>query len=139
MHWDKVEGAVVQKGTDPRVEMYSAFRAPLRDPPLPEAVSDLAERLRAAGTTHVVVVGLAGDYCVKCTALDAAEEGWDVVVVEEGVRSVDPEAGWRDAKAEMAEKGVRVVSLDWVKEVRLFPLLSTMCARADFPCKTYFS
>ena len=43
--------AVVLKGTDPRVEMYSAFRAPLRGPPLPEAVSELGRLLAEAGVS----------------------------------------------------------------------------------------
>ena len=108
--------AVVRKGTDPRVEMYSAFRSPLRDPPLASAVSELGALLRGAAVGRVVVVGLAGDYCVKCSAIDSAEEGWETFVVEEGTRCVGGEQGWDEAKREMEEKGVRIVSLEWVNQ-----------------------
>ncbi|OCH96014.1 Isochorismatase hydrolase [Obba rivulosa] len=111
---------VVRKGRDPRVEMYSAFRPPLRDPPLPEADSGLAEVLRARGVTDVFVVGLAGDYCVRYTAEDAAGEGWRTYVVQEGVRSVGGNEAWKGVVRELGEKGVKVVSLDgeelgWVR------------------------
>lgn len=109
---------VVRKGTDARVEMYSAFRPPLRDPPLASADSGLERMLREAGVEGVVVVGLAGDYCVRASALDAKEAGWETYVVEEGVRSVGGEEAWRKVKGEMESKGISVVSLDWVKEVR---------------------
>ncbi|KAI0677315.1 Isochorismatase hydrolase [Trametes maxima] len=114
--------AVVLKGTDPRVEMYSAFRSPLRDPPLASAVSDLEGRLRAAAVTDVFVVGLAGDYCVKNTARDSAELGWRTCVVEEGVRSVGGVEGWAQTVVELEGAGVEIVKADgpevgWVKEV----------------------
>ncbi|KAI9068498.1 Isochorismatase hydrolase [Trametes sanguinea] len=115
--------AVVHKGTDPRVEMYSAFRAPLRDPPLPSAVSDLEARLRAAHATAVFVVGLAGDYCVKCTALDSAELGWRTYVVEDAVRSVGGDAAWKETVSEFETAGVEVVraggeEVGWVRALR---------------------
>lgn len=110
---------VVLKGMDARVEMYSAFRSPLRDPPLPSAVSELADVLREREVTDVVVCGLAGDYCVKCSAVDSAEEGWRTYVVEDAVRSVGGETGWREAKEEMVAKGVQIVDAAWVKEVCL--------------------
>ncbi|KAI0751026.1 isochorismatase family hydrolase [Daedaleopsis nitida] len=101
--------AVVRKGTEARVEMYSAFRSPLRDPPLASAVSDMEERLRAAGVTDVFVVGLAGDYCVRSTALDSAELGWATCVVEEGTRCVGGAAAWEETAASLKDKGVKVV------------------------------
>lgn len=100
---------VALKGRDPRVEMYSAFRSPLRDPPLAGAVSELAARLTAAGITDVFVVGLAGDYCVKNTALDSASLGWRTYVIEEGTRCVGGKDGWAETVEEMQAKGVRVV------------------------------
>ncbi|KAL1946472.1 hypothetical protein VTO73DRAFT_14576 [Trametes versicolor] len=112
--------AVVEKGTDPRVEMYSAFRAPLRSPPLAAATSDLEARLRAARVSHVFVVGLAGDYCVKASARDSAELGWRTYVVEEAVRSVGGAAAWAETVAELEGVGVTVVHADgkevgWVR------------------------
>lgn len=103
---------VVLKGMDPRVEMYSAFRSPLRNPPLASAVSELADLLREHEITDVFVVGLAGDYCVLHSALDCAEEGWRTYVVEEGQRCVGGKEGWEKAAALLREKGVAVVSVD---------------------------
>lgn len=99
---------VVEKGQVRAVEMYSAFYDPFKSPRV--ADSGLAGRLRDAGVTDVYVVGLAGDYCVKATALDAVSEGFRVFLVEEGTRCVDP-ASWGDVKAELESAGVRVVSL----------------------------
>ena len=104
--------AVVLKGTDPRVEMYSAFRSPLRAPPLASAVSDLEARLRAAEVSDVFVGGLAGDFCVLNTALDAAELGFATYVVEEGQRCVGGPEGWAKTRALLEEKGVRVIHKD---------------------------
>ncbi|KAI0776228.1 Isochorismatase hydrolase [Trametes elegans] len=114
---------VVRKGTDARVEMYSAFRPPLRAPPLAGADSGLAARLEAARVTDVFVVGLAGDYCVRCSALDARELGWRTYVVEEGVRSVGGEEAWKEVVKEFAEQGVKTVHVDgeevgWVRALK---------------------
>ncbi|KAH9927215.1 pyrazinamidase/nicotinamidase [Fomitopsis serialis] len=103
---------VVLKGTDPRVEMYSAFRSPLRDPPLASAVSELADLLRGHEVTEVFVTGLAGDYCVFHSAMDCAEEGWKTYVVEEATRSVGGQEGWEKAAAQLKEKGVGIVRAD---------------------------
>ncbi|KAI0720347.1 isochorismatase family hydrolase [Cerioporus squamosus] len=116
--------AVVLKGTDPRVEMYSAFRSPLRDPPLASAVSDLEARLRAADVTDVFVVGLAGDFCVVNTALDAAELGFATFVVEEGTRCVGGAEAWAKTRSLLEEKGVKVIyaaspEIEAVKALRL--------------------
>jgi len=107
---------VIEKGQDQRVEMYSAFADPFLHP---VAKSQLADILKGEGITHVYVGGLAMDYCVKCTALDAAKEGFEVVVIEEATRAVDPGA-WEEVRKEMKGKGVRMVRAEgeevtWVK------------------------
>ena len=96
---------VIRKGTNPTVEMYSAFYDPYK-------VSDsgLAKRLRDEGVTHVFVVGLAADYCVRWSAVDAAREGFVTYIVEEGTRAVDPDK-WEDVKKEIEKEGVRVVGM----------------------------
>ncbi|KAK0730904.1 nicotinamidase [Lasiosphaeris hirsuta] len=109
--------AVIDKGTDPRVEMYSAFYDPLCAP----RVSDtgLADALRKARVTHVYVVGLAGDYCVRSTAADAHAEGFETYVVVEGTKPVDV-SGWEACKAQIEGAGVRVVSVESEEVRRLF-------------------
>jgi nicotinamidase/pyrazinamidase len=73
---------VVDKGQDPATEGYSGFEA-----------TGLDELLRERGIDHVAVVGLATDYCVKNTALDALRAGFGVTVDSNAVRAVEVEPG----------------------------------------------
>lgn len=98
---------VIEKGQDKRVEMYSAFAAPFSNPIVSR--SGLADTLKDAGITHVYVVGLAMDYCVKFTALDAAKEGFSTYVVHEGTKAVDP-ANWDNVKSQLEKAGIKMVS-----------------------------
>jgi len=100
---------IVKKGERKEVEMYSAFYDPLEKPRI--ADSGLAGLLKEKRVSHVYVVGLAADYCVKATALDAAKEGFITRIVEEGTRAVDA-SEWNECKKELDGKGVRVVSVD---------------------------
>ena len=104
---------VIEKGKDSRLEMFSGF-ADVFGRKSSEAVSqDLAGLLHRAGITHVFTVGLAGDYCVKCTALDAKKEKFEVYVVEEATRSVDVgEKGWGAATKEMRKAGIEVINIE---------------------------
>src|SRR4051812_47287142 len=71
---------------------YSGFTT--RDPVTGEtAPTELDALLRDAGVQRVVVCGLATDYCVKATALDAQALGYDTAVLIDAVRSVDLETG----------------------------------------------
>ncbi len=72
--------AVVDKGQDRETDGYSGFEA-----------TELASLLREHGIDHVTVVGLATDYCVKNTALDALREGFSVTVDSTATRGVDVE------------------------------------------------
>lgn len=79
--------AIILKGTDPGVEAYSAFKDPWG-----LLISNLEALLRDKGVTDLYIVGVAGDYCVKQSALDAAQvDAWKTWVVKEGVRSVSAE------------------------------------------------
>ena len=73
---------VVDKGQDPGTEGYSGFEA-----------TNLAELLRERRIDHVTVVGLATDYCVKNTALDALRKGFGVTVDSTAVRAVEVQPG----------------------------------------------
>jgi nicotinamidase/pyrazinamidase len=86
-----VKGEVVRKGTGGE-DGYSGFT--VRDPATGQQEgTGLEELLRQHGIERVVLVGLATDYCVKETALDASRKGFDVSVLEEGVRAVDLRPG----------------------------------------------
>lgn len=116
--------AVIEKGKDSRVEMFSGFADIFGTRSLKAASHDLAELLHHHGITDVFIVGLAGDYCVKCTALDAQKEGFEVYVVEEATRSVNAgEEGWGVATKEMRTAGIKIIStkdpeLDRVKRLK---------------------
>jgi len=73
---------VIDKGQDPETEGYSGFEA-----------THLAELLHERGVDHVTVVGLATDYCVKNTALDALRQGFGVTVDSTAAKPVDVEPG----------------------------------------------
>lgn len=97
---------IVEKGQDKRVEMYSAFADPFRNPTVTR--SDLAQLLHGAEVTDVYIVGLAADYCVKFTALDAVQEGFGTWVVEAGTRPVDP-LSLPGVCAEYEKAGVKII------------------------------
>lgn len=97
--------AVFPKGTDPAVDSYSGFWDNGQ-----RHATGLGDCLRARGVTTVYVLGLATDYCVKFTALDACREGFATYLVEDGCRAVDlaPGDGERAIDA-MRAAGVIVV------------------------------
>lgn len=100
---------VQQKGLNAQVDSYSAFRDNDQ-----AAVTGLDEYLRSKGVTAIDVCGLATDYCVKFTALDAKEMLPNVAVrfIEDASRGITPE-GVEAAKAEMLAAGIVTVnSLD---------------------------
>ena len=90
----------VRKGTDPDLDGYSAF-----------AGTGLADRLRQLGITRVFVAGLATDYCVKETAIEAVEHEFETYVLVDAIRAVELTPGDGDrALAAMREAGVRLIS-----------------------------
>lgn len=103
-----VEGEVIHKGTGGE-DGYSGFS--VRDPVSGlERETVLGARLEALGAKRLVVLGLAGDYCVGSTALDGRRLGWPVTVLSEGVRFVELKPGDRERTwAELRAAGVRVV------------------------------
>lgn len=104
---------VLKKGMDSRVEMFSGFADVFGNKSSVAASIDLAGLLKDAGISHVFIVGLAGDYCVRCTALDAKKEGFEVFVVEEATKSVGAgEKGWVSAKGQLERAGIEIVHSD---------------------------
>ena len=103
-----VRGEVVRKGEHGE-DGYSGFT--MRDPVSGETVpTPLAEQLRAAGAERLVVLGLATDYCVRATALEAREQGWPVTVPWSAVAAVDLDPGDGErTREELVAAGVVVV------------------------------
>jgi len=97
--------AVIRKGANGE-DGYSGFT--MRDPVTGETIPTALEPLlREAGVTDVVVVGLAADYCVKETALDAARLGFRTTVLTDAVAAVDLQPGDGEAAlAAMRDAGV---------------------------------
>ncbi len=94
-----IEGEVVRKGSGGE-DGYSGFS--MRSPETgEERPTQLEELLRERGIRRVVVAGLATDFCVKETVLDAAERGFEVGLLAEAVRAVELEPG--DAQRAMED------------------------------------
>ncbi len=101
---------VVHKGTDRAIDSYSGFFDNGH-----RKATGLGDWLKARGVDDVVVLGLATDYCVKFTSLDARKLGMRVSVVADGCRGVNvqPDDSER-AFAEMREAGCTIVNSDQV-------------------------
>jgi len=102
---DKV-AKIFPKGTDPEIDSYSGFfdNGHLK-------ATGLGDYLKEKGVDKVVIVGLAADYCVKFTALDSKQLGFDTVVVQDGTRAVNLQPDDFDkAIAEMEATGIRIMS-----------------------------
>jgi nicotinamidase/pyrazinamidase len=101
---------VVHKGTDAAIDSYSGFFDNGH-----RKATGLGDWLHARGVDDVVVLGLATDYCVKFTSLDARKLGMRVTVVADGCRGVNlkPDDSER-AFAEMREAGCAIVTSDQV-------------------------
>lgn len=104
----RVVGEIVQKGADGR-DGYSGFS--VRDPESGEtSPTTLEALLRERGRERLVICGLATDYCVLETVLDARTLGFGVEIVEEAVRAVDLDRGDGDrALARMRNAGAEVI------------------------------
>ena len=103
---------VFQKGTDPKVDSYSGFFDNGGKNP-----SGMADYLRGKGVTNVYVAGLATDYCVKATAIDAARLGFTTHLVDDASRGVGiTPADVPNAIADMARAGVSVVQSEDVPD-----------------------
>jgi nicotinamidase/pyrazinamidase len=93
-----VGGPVVQKGSNGE-DGYSGFT--MRDPVSGETVATpLGDMLAAANVTTLVIAGLATDYCVKSTVLDARERGYPITVLQNGIRAVELQPGDGDRAIE---------------------------------------
>ena len=103
-----VDGPVVRKGSNGE-DGYSGFS--MRDPMTGDTVpTELAGLLRGRGVTHLVVCGLATDYCVNSTAMDGLAEGFKVRVLWNAIRAVNLKEGDGErAIAEVEAAGAEIV------------------------------
>jgi nicotinamidase/pyrazinamidase len=94
---------IVDKGTTTDKDTYSAFEGTALD-----------ATLQQAGIKRLFIGGLATEYCVLNTATDALQHGYDVILLQDAIRAIDPEAG-RRAIAELRELGAEVIDSDEVR------------------------
>lgn len=95
-----VDALIVNKATSPERDAYSAFDG-----------TGLGDNLRGRDVERVFITGLALDYCVKATALDAIKEGFGTLLVQDAVRAVNPAD--TDAVLEALEQtGVTIIKSD---------------------------
>jgi nicotinamidase/pyrazinamidase len=79
---------VFHKGTDPGIDSYSTFFDNAR-----RKATGLGDYLKQRGVRSVYILGLAADYCVKFSALDAVDLGFQTFVIEDGCRAVELQPG----------------------------------------------
>ena len=99
---------VIRKGFHPDIDSYSAF-----DEADHRTATGLAGYLKERGVRRVFVCGLATDFCVAWTALDARRAGFDTTVIEDATRGIDLDGSLAAAWTSMAAAGVhRIQSAD---------------------------
>ncbi|RSN67487.1 nicotinamidase [Candidatus Korarchaeum cryptofilum] len=94
------DSIIISKATERDKEAYSGFEG-----------TDLDDVLRKRGVRRLFVGGVATEYCVRATVMDALSSGYEVLVVEEAIKGISPEDEER-AKEEMVRKGAIIVKLD---------------------------
>ena len=104
---NKIE-AIFRKGTNPAIDSYSGFydNAHLKS-------TGLSGYLKEKGITELYFAGLAGDFCVAFSVKDALAEGFAAFLIDDATRAIDA-AGFEKAKAEIVEKGGKILYADEV-------------------------
>lgn len=99
---------IIRKGYNRLIDSYSGFQEADR-----ETLTGLAGYLGERDLGRLYITGLATDFCVGWTAIDAAAAGFDVTVIEDATRAIDNAGSLAKAWSDMAEAGVeRVMSKD---------------------------
>ncbi len=98
---------IVRKGFRKEIDSYSAFFENDRTTP-----TGLTGYLREQGMTSLVMTGLATDFCVRFSAVDAAKLGFDVSVVSDACRAIDMDGSLGDAMRDFEENGVKITTSD---------------------------
>ena len=97
--------AVIRKGYHAHADSYSALLEADRVTP-----TGLKAMLRERGLRHVYCCGLATDFCVAFSAVDAAIAGFDVVVIDDACRAIDSGGSLAAARRDLANAGVRTIT-----------------------------
>ncbi|MGB4705492.1 MAG: bifunctional nicotinamidase/pyrazinamidase [Candidatus Saccharicenans sp.] len=100
---DRRVEAIFRKGTDPSIDSYSGFFDNGR-----KKSTGLADYLRGRGVLQLYVCGLAAEFCVLYTALDAIELGFETYYLEDVTRSLSQE-GFKQAKEQILQRGGHLI------------------------------
>jgi nicotinamidase/pyrazinamidase len=100
---------IIRKGFHPAIDSYSTFYENDH-----ATSTGLSGYLRERGFTRVFLCGLATDFCVHWSALDARREGFGVTVLEDACRAIDLEGSLAAARAAMAAAGVALTTSERV-------------------------
>ncbi|HBE76646.1 MAG TPA: nicotinamidase [Firmicutes bacterium] len=102
-----LNSVLIEKGTNPNEDAYSAFQG-----------TSLSQILHKLGVDTVFTTGLATDYCVKATALDALADGFQVYLLQDACKGVDNPSGTVvNAINEMSHAGVKIINAGEVETV----------------------
>ena len=103
LHTGRIE-AIFRKGMNPEIDSYSAFFDNGH-----RKSTGLGDYLRGRGVTAVVLAGLAADYCVYYSALDALAAGFATIVLTDATRAISA-GGWATAQADLIAQGARLLT-----------------------------
>ncbi len=95
---------IIRKGYRAEIDSYSAFFENDR-----KTATGLRGYLRERGLGRAFLCGLAGDYCVAYSAIDAAKDGFEAVVIEDACRTIDLDGSLATAREAMTQAGVRFI------------------------------
>jgi len=110
LHKDLETGSasiIIRKGFRPEIDSYSAFFENDRNTP-----TGLKGYLKDLGITSLAMAGLATDFCVRYSAVDAAKLGFDVTLIEDACRAIDMNGSLTEAMKDMADHGVTLATSD---------------------------
>ena len=112
LHVHKID-KIFTKGTDAEIDSYSGFFDNGH-----QKATGLHKYLQQKKVKEVYVMGLATDYCVKFTALDALDLGYKTYLVADGCRGVNIEVNdVEKALKEMSDKGAEIINSEWLREI----------------------
>jgi len=100
---DRPVEAIFRKGTDPEIDSYSGFFDNGR-----KKSTGLGDYLRGRGVQQVYVCGLAAEFCVLYTALDAIDLGFETYYLEDATRSLSQE-GFKQAREQILQRGGKLL------------------------------
>jgi nicotinamidase/pyrazinamidase len=97
---------IFRKGTNPEIDSYSGFYDNDH-----KSSTGLTEYLRKKDISRIYVTGLATDYCVKFTAMDALKEGFETYIIKDAVKGVNINIeDSKKAVSEMSKSGIKIIT-----------------------------